>query len=228
MSGGLNMQYNSARERLAIPEYGRNVQKLIKHAKAIESDELRQAFVSKIVDLMMQMHPQNKNLDDYREKLWKHVFRIADFELPGVVPPTGEVPTPEDSKKRPHKVAYPSGETRFKHYGGNVQTLIKKALEMEEGPKKDGFVKVIASYMKLAYRTWNKEHYVSDDIIKGDLDTLSSGKLSVSDNTSLDNLSNANRRRKRSSDRDRNDRDRHYSNGRQRHRGGRDHGRKRK
>ncbi len=223
MSGGLNMEYNSARETLIIPEYGRNVQKLISHAKEIENDEERQAFVERIVDLMMQMHPQNKNLDDYREKLWKHVFRIADYEL-DVTPPGGEKPTPEDRVKRPEQVPYPSSEAKYRHYGNNVQRLIKKATSMEDGPKKSGFANVIASYMKLAYRTWNKEHYVSDEVIKGDLENLSKGELEVMESASLDNLSNANRRRKRNDNRSndrhsnnkRNYRDRGQSNGRRR------------
>ena len=201
------MEYNSAREDLIIPEYGRNVQKLINHAKTIEDPAYRQKFIEAIVDLMQQMHPQSRNIDDYRDRLWKHVFRIAKYEL-DVTPPNGKKPRPEDSKKRPDRVAYPVMEAKYRHYGHNVQQLIKKALSMPEGPKRDGFVAVIGSYMKLAYRTWNKEHYVSDDIIKGDLETLSNGQLSLDDNASIDNLSGSNRRRKRpSSSRDRDNRD---------------------
>ncbi len=193
-----DLEYNSARENLVIPEYGRNVQKLIDYAKSIEDPKYRQVFIEKIVDLMQQMHPQNRNLDDYRDKLWKHVFRIADYDLE-VVPPEGlDIRRPEE-KDRPERIGYPEFEAKYRHYGHNVQRLIKKALSMEPGPKKEGFVAVIGSYMKLAYRTWNKEHYVSDDIIKADLESLSNGALSLKESVSIDNLSNANRRRKRSS-----------------------------
>lgn len=193
-----DLEYNSARENLVIPEYGRNVQKLIDHAKTIEDLEFRQAFVEKIVDLMQQMHPQSRNMDDYREKLWKHVFRIAEYDL-GVTPPDGLEIKKSEIEKRPEMIDYPEFEAKYRHYGHNVQRLIKKALSMEPGPKKDGFVGVIGSYMKLAYRTWNKEHYVSDDIIKSDLESLSNGMLSLKDSVSIDNLSNSNRRRKRPS-----------------------------
>lgn len=193
----MDMEYNSERETLVIPEYGRNIQKLIDHAKEIEDPELRQHFANKIVDLMMQMHPQNRNVEDYRDKLWKHLFRIANYEL-DVIPPNGAKPTEEDRKKKPEPVGYPVLEAKFRHYGHNVQRLIKKAIAMEDGPIKDGFVEVIGSYMKLAYRTWNKEHYVSDDIIKGDLESLSNGKLVLHEDSSIDNLSNAKHRRKRS------------------------------
>lgn len=195
---GLDMEYNSSRETLIIPEYGRHVQLLIDHAKKLDDDKLRQQFVEQVVDLMMQMHPQNRNLDDYREKLWKHVYRIAKYDL-DVTPPDGKKFTKEELTKKPDPIPYPYKEAKYRHYGFNVQRLIKRAIEMEEGPKKQGFVKVIGSYMKLAYKTWNKEHYVSDDVIKQDLESLSKGVLTLDDNISLDNLSNANRRRKRPS-----------------------------
>lgn len=213
----LNMEYNSAREELIIPEYGRNVQKLVEYVKSLEDNEYRQAFAERIVDLMQQMHPQNRNLDDYREKLWKHIFRIANYDLE-VLPPSGEKPQPEDARKRPDPVGYPNSDARFRHYGNNVQTLIKKAISMEEGPKRNGFVATIGAYMKLAYKTWNKEHYVSDEVIKGDLASLSNGLLVLDDNISLDNLTNANRKRRKgnnnggsnSNGRDSNHHDRNY------------------
>ncbi len=200
-----NMEYNSEKEILVIPEYGRNIQMLVNYAKKIEDSEFRQAFAEKIVDLMQQMHPQNRNIEDYQSKLWKHLFKIAKYDI-DVVPSNGDKPSIKDDVKKPQRVEYPKMRTKFRHYGNNVQTLIDKALAMEDGPIKDGFVQTIGNYMKLAYRTWNKEHYVSDEIIKGDLKTLSGGKLSLEDGESLDNLSNANRRRKRANNNDRNDR----------------------
>ena len=188
------MEYNSSREELIIPEYGRHIQNMVRHARTIENDEERQAFIEHVVKLMMQMHPQNKNLDDYRDKMWKHVFRIAEYNL-DVMPPNGEKPTSDDKRKRPDRVPYPVKGTKFRHYGHNVLTLIEKAKSMEKGPKRDGFVQVIGSYMKLAYRTWNKEHYVSDDIIIEDLTTLSNGELVLMEDASLDNLTRSSPRR---------------------------------
>ena len=174
------MEYNSQMEELIIPEYGRNVQRLIFHAKTIEDDAIRQKFVERIIILMSQMQPQNRSIDEIRDKLWKHLFRIANYDIK-VVPPNGVVPTMEAALKRPNHVEYPEKEQKFRHYGGSVQKLLRKALEMEPGPKRDAFVSVIASYMKLAYRTWNKEHFVSDDVIKADLEIMSEGRLVLPD-----------------------------------------------
>lgn len=210
----LNMEYNSSREKLSIPEYGRNVQRLILHARRIDNKELRQAFVEKVVNLIQQMHPQNRNIEDYTEKLWKHIFRIADYDL-DVLPPSGVIPTPGDIRKKPEVIPYPQSPPKFRHYGRNVQQLINKALTMEEGPILEGFKKVIGSYMKLAYKTWNREHYVSDEVIKNDLLSLSGGKLILDEDISIDELANARKRKKGPhSDKGDRDRDRKRRNGR--------------
>lgn len=191
-----NMTYNSAKETLTIPEYGRHVQMLVDHAKTIEDPEYRQRFANRIIRLMMQMQPQNRNMDDYREKLWKHLFRIANYEL-DVTPPEGiERPSSEQANKKPDMIPYPEAEVRARHYGHNVQKLIKKAISMEEGPKREGFVASIAAYMKLAYKTWNREHYVSDDVIKSDLVKLSGGVLTMPEDQSLENLGGSSNRRR--------------------------------
>ncbi|MAW88142.1 MAG: hypothetical protein CMJ42_16610 [Phyllobacteriaceae bacterium] len=181
------MEYNSSREPLIIPEYGRNVQNLIKYCKTVEDPKMRQALAERIVVLMSQMNPQSRTMEDYQVRLWKHFFQIADYDI-DVTPPIGEKPKPEDRIKKPERVSYPTKDTKFRHYGSNVQKLIAKAISMEDGPKKDAFVEVIASYMKLAYKTWNREHYVSDEMIIEDLEHLSGGKLKVAHNADLDNL----------------------------------------
>ena len=189
-----DMAYNTQQEFLIMPEYGRNVQQLVRHAQKIEDDAFRQQFCEEIVDLIQQLYPQSKSIEDYREKLWKHLFQIADYNLVAKTP-SGLIPRPEDAKRRPDRVPYPFSDTRFKHYGNNIQRLIRRAVEMESGPIKDGFVQTIGSYMKLAYKTWNREHFVSDEIIKLDLDTLSNGKLSLEENSRIDGLANASRNR---------------------------------
>ncbi len=187
------MEYNSNREILVIPEYGRHIQNMLRYAREIPEREKRQQVVEQIVGLMMQMHPQNRNLEDYRDKLWRHAFQIAEYKL-DVSTPLGYTPSPEDSHKKPERVSYSIKDPRFRHYGNNVQKLIAKAISMEEGEKKNGFVQVIGSYMKLAYRTWSREHYVSDDIIIEDLENLSDGKLRLIEDAPLDNLTRSQRK----------------------------------
>ena len=182
-----NIKYNSQKEKLTIPEYGRNVQNLIKHAKTIENDEERQHFVNAIIDLMHQMNPAHRNNSEYREKLWRHLFRIADFDI-NVTPPSGDIPTPESTKLEPANVEYSVRDRQYRHYGNHVKTMIAKAIEMEDEEKRTEFAETIGAYMKLAYRTWSRDHYVSDEIIRNDLKKLSNGVLIVGEDKSLDGL----------------------------------------
>lgn len=168
------MEYNSQKDLLIIPEYGRNMQGLIRNAFNIENKEERQRYIERLVNLMQQMHPQSRNVEDSKLKLWQHIIRIAQKDL-DIDYPKGL--SPEVVTKTPETINYPEEINRFRHYGKNVRTMISKAVEMEEGPIRDGFVKTIAGYMKMAYRNWHKELNVSDEVIKGDLKAISKGKI---------------------------------------------------
>ena len=192
----LSLEYNSTRDKLLFSEYGRSVQKLIQYAKTLEKKEERQAVIEEIVELINQLNPQTKNVLEYKQKLWRHVFKMADYEL-DVDHPFGEKPTEDDIRFKPEKVPYPQHEFNWRHYGFNIRVMIDKALKMEDGPVKQGYVETILSYMKLSYRTWNKEHFVSDDIIISDLSVLSRNRLSVDDDHTIqvitkNNLPNSN------------------------------------
>lgn len=192
----LSLEYNSTRDNLLFSEYGRSVQKLVAYAKTIENKEERQRVVEEIVELINQLNPQTKNVLEYKQKLWRHVFKMANYEL-DVDHPFGEKPTEDDIKFKPQSVPYPQHEFNWRHYGYNIRVMIDKALKMEDGSIKQGFVETILSYMKLSYRTWNKEHFVSDDIIISDLSVMSGNKLSVDDDHTIqvvtkNNLPNSN------------------------------------
>lgn len=182
------MEYNSQKDLLIIPEYGRNMQGLIRHALTIEDKEKRQRYIERIVNLMQQMHPQSRNVEDSKLKLWQHIIRISQKDLDIDYP---EGLSPEIVIKTPDRVNYPEEVNKFRHYGKNVRTMIAKAMEMEEGPIREGFVKNIAGYMKMAYRNWHKELNVSDEVIKGDLKSISNGTLVMDPDTPIEVSSNS-------------------------------------
>jgi hypothetical protein len=196
MKKSLSLEYNSTRDKLLFSEYGRSVQKLIQYAKTLDKREERQRVIEEIVELINQLNPQTKNVLEYKQKLWRHVFKMADYEL-DVDHPFGDHPTDDDIRFKPKTVPYPQHEFNWRHYGYNIRVMIDKALKMEDGPIKQGFVETILSYMKLSYRTWNKEHFVSDDIIISDLSVMSGKRLSVDDDHTIqvitkNNLPNSN------------------------------------
>lgn len=193
----IQFEYRSTVEELIMPEYGRNVQDLVRHCKEIEDPRYRQSFAESIVDLMQIMTPYNKNLDEHRKKLWHHFFRIAKYDIE-VIPPAGVNPNKEDDMLRPAKVIYPPNNERFRHYGNYVNSLITKALELDDEVKQKEFAMLIGSFMKMAFRTWNKDHHITDEIVKKDLATMSKGKLILDPDVVLDTQnSNSHRTQKR-------------------------------
>lgn len=183
------MNYNSTRDRIRFPEYGRHVQIIIQHARTVEDPRERQAVAEKAIDLMNFVTNQDRNNAEVQEKLWHHMFIIANYDL-DVVSPYGR-PDPADEVQPVHKIPYPQKDPKYRHYGNHVMSLILKALDMPEGNKRETLVNTVGNYMKLAYKNWNKEHYVSDDNIKNDLRSISKGKIELEDDVSLDHLSKA-------------------------------------
>ena len=184
------MEYNSQRDKLIIPEYGRHIQRMIDHVKTINNEDLRQAHAEAVIKLMYSINPQSKSGDESTERLWNHLFRIAKFEL-DVKPPEGINPTPDSVVKKPVKPSYNKMRIKYRHYGNYIQKLVDKAAEEKNPDKQLEFLVIIGSYMKLAYKTWNPQHYASDENIRQDLKTLCKGRMEVPDNISLDALSSS-------------------------------------
>lgn len=188
------MNYNTVRGNIIIPEYGRNIQKLVYYAKTIEDKTERQAFVEEIIDLIQKLYPQTRNVEDYIAKLWSHVFRIADYELD--VEPPCEILSREEVYKRPEALPYPTHDVKYRHYGRNVQEMVRKAAELEDDDMQEEYVQVIGSYMKMAYKTWNREN-VSDEMIRKNLVKISDGELELEEDTDIDGLINPKIKRRR-------------------------------
>ncbi len=182
-----NLAYNSSKEDLILPEFGRNVQKMVQFATKIEDPKMRQGFAERIVKLMLQMQPSYKNTNEYWEKMWNQLFMIAEYKL-DVTPPENITIIKHSEDVRPKALAYPNDDSYYRHYGRHIQLLVDKAVEMEDGPQRNQFLNIIASYMKLAYRTWNPDHYVNDENIKRDLKKLSKGVLDVPEDFKIDYL----------------------------------------
>lgn len=168
------MEYNTTRNHLTMREYGRHVQKMIEHVQGIEEPERRQKNAQAVIELMGFLNPHLKNVEDFRHKLWDHLFLIADFSLDVKSP--YPIPTRETLKSKPDPLPYPKRYPKYSHLGKNLETIITKALKEENPEKKLGFANAIAYYMKLAYNTWHKE-MVQDDVIQSELNTITDGQL---------------------------------------------------
>jgi hypothetical protein len=168
------MEYNTTRNHLIVREYGRHIQKMVEYVKTIEDEEKRQRNAMALIELMGFLNPHLKNVEDFRHKLWDHLFVIADFDLDVKSP--YPIPTRETLRAKPDVLGYPKRYPRYNHLGKNIEIVIDKALEEENPEKRQGFANAIAYYMKLTYSNWHKE-LVHDDNIQSELQTITDGQL---------------------------------------------------
>lgn len=170
------MEYNSRREDMVIPEYGRNIQKMIELTIIMEDREKRSKAAYAIVNIMAQMNPAIREEADYMHTLWDHMHIISKFQLDvdGAYPQ----PSKEILTRKPDQIQYSVNRIKFRHYGKNIENIIKKAIEMTDGDEKDALVHAIANQLKKSYLNWNRES-VSDETIEAHLAELSDGKLKL-------------------------------------------------
>ncbi len=168
------MEYNTTRSDLTIREYGRHIHKMVAYLLTIEDRQKRQEQAQVVIELMGFLNPHLKNVEDFRHKLWDHLFLISDFKLD--VDSPYPIPTRETLKAKPHPLPYPKRHPRYNHLGKNLEVVIDKALKEEDPEKKQGFANAIAYYMKLAYNNWHKEN-IHDDAIQSELSAITKGEL---------------------------------------------------
>ena len=169
------MEYNTGRGLLQMREYGRHVQKMVDYLLTIEDPKTRQRNAEAVIELMSFINPQLKIMEDYRHKLWDHLYYMSDFSLELENSPYPK-PDRDTYRSKPKPLEYPKRHPKYNHLGKNLELVINKALLEENPEKKSGFAHVIAHYMKLAYSTWHKE-LVHDDTIRQELNAITKGVL---------------------------------------------------
>ncbi|HIZ85911.1 MAG TPA: DUF4290 domain-containing protein [Candidatus Coprenecus stercoravium] len=180
------MEYNTNREKLILPEYGRHVQKMIEQVKQIPDREKRNEQIKAVVSVMAILNPQVMEQPDYMHKLWDHVQIIAGFDLD--VDSPYPVPTKEEFTAPPEIVPLSKEPLAAAHYGRNIQNMVKVIAAMPEDETRDKMIKSMAVYMRQQYLIWNKDN-VSDETIFKDIEKLSDGKLVVPSHIHLESIS---------------------------------------
>ena len=176
------MDYNSNRKYLVLPEYGRNVQKMVDFALTIEDREKRNRVAKSIIAIMGNMYPHLRDISVFRHKLWGHLAIMSDFKLD--IDSPFELPTKETLAEKPGKVPYNNQKIKYRHYGKTIEHLIDKAIAIEEKGEKDALILMIANHMKKSFINWNKDS-VSDEKIFQDIVELSDGKLTIPEEIKL-------------------------------------------
>lgn len=182
-----DIEYNTEREHLIIPEYGRHMQKMINFAKSRETKEERNKVAKSIISVMGNLQPHLRDVPDFQHKLWDQLFIMADFDID--VDSPYPIPVREVLQQKPEPLKYPQNHPKYRFYGNNIKTMIDVAVTWEDGDLKDALVYTIANHMKKCFLNWNKDT-VEDDVILAHLAELSNNQLKVK--SSFDDLSDAN------------------------------------
>ena len=173
------MEYNTQEKRLVLPEYGRNIQRMVDYCVTIEDRNERKRCANTIINVMGNMFPHLRDVNDFKHILWDHLAIMSDFKLDIDYP--YEIVKKENLYTRPPRIPYNNSRIRYRHYGKTLELMIKKATEYPNGAEKDQLVKLLATQMKKSFLTWNKES-VDDRKIFKDLDELSGGKIVLDEN----------------------------------------------
>ena len=212
-----SLEYNTARPKMLIPEYGRNVQKMIDHAVSLDDREERNKVMKAIIKVMGELKPELRDVEEYIPKLWNHLFIMSDWKL------DVDSPYPQPSKETlsnpPEKVDYPQSPIKIGHYGKNVEKMINIAIGMDEGEERTALVKTIACMMKQFYLTFNSTS-IEDEVIGEHLQKLSNGKIVLEDLSFLPSTSSVlkthgltqNNNKKQNNNKNRNNKNRHKNN----------------
>jgi hypothetical protein len=182
------MEYNSQRSKMSISEYGRNIQKMIEQIMEIEDREQRNHQARAIINVMGQLNPHLRDVNDFKHKLWDHLFIMSDFKLD--VDSPYPIPSAQSLARKPERLGYASNHIKFKHYGRHIEKIIEKACDLEDGAEKTALIKLIANHLKKSYLTWNRDA-VTDEEIASHLQALSKGKLQLDENIKLSQPSEA-------------------------------------
>ena len=168
--------YNTERVKLYIPEYGRNVQKMVEYIKTIDDRQKRNEQARAVIKVMEILNPAVHLQEDFEHKLWDHLFIISGFDLDVDAP--YPMPAPESLNEQPQPVPLQKKPLKAAHYGRNIESMLELIAGHEDGEVKLAMMRTLAGYMKQQYLIWNKDT-VSDATIYQDMERLSDGRVQI-------------------------------------------------
>ncbi len=173
------MDYNSHRDALKMPEYGRHIQKMVQQAVEIEDKDERTKYTGHIIKVMGNLFPYLRDVAEFKQKLYDHLAIMSDFKLD--IDSEFKLPTEEALDVAIEPLAYPQRNIKLRYYGGKVEDMINACCKIEDENARKQMANAIANQMKHSFLTWNKKVVVDDKIYK-DLSLLSDGVLNYSEN----------------------------------------------
>lgn len=170
------LDYNTQREKLILPEYGREIQQMVDHAVSLENRAERQRCAETIVSIMGRMFPEDKTVEEKDRKFWDHLAIMSGFRLDVDYP--FDVTHAAQIAKKPAPMEYPMKKIPVRHYGAMLFDVFKRLEQMEPGLERDELVKLTANQMRRNLVQWS--HGSSDEEkVASDLARFTHGKIQL-------------------------------------------------
>lgn len=170
------MKYNTQREKLQMPEYGRGIQQMIEYAVMIEDRAERQRCAESIFSVMMDMQPQLREQPDYKHRIWDHIAYISNYRLDIDYP--FEITRLGNEAQKPEPMKYPMKEIRQRQYGYLIEEALKLLVEMPEGEARDELLAQVANQMKQSLFIWNRDA-MDEEKVESDIAHYTGGKVKL-------------------------------------------------
>lgn len=170
------MKYNTQREKLQMPEYGRGIQQMIEYAVTIEDRAERQRCAESIFSVMMDMQPQLREQPDYKHRIWDHIAYISNYRLDIDYP--FEITRLGYEAQKPEPMKYPMKEIRQRQYGHLIEEALKLLAEMPEGEARDELLAQVANQMKQSLFIWNRDA-MDEEKVESDIAHYTDGKVKL-------------------------------------------------
>lgn len=170
------MDYNTTREKLIMPEYGRGIQQMVEHCKSIADREERMRCAYSIISTMATMAEQTADKEDFQKKLWNHLAAIAQYDLDIDYPV--EIERMDDESAAPDALPYPQRRIKKRNYGTIVEQFNEHLATMSEGEQRDQLTLQIANHMKRDLSNWSTDS-MSDEKVADDMAYYTDGKIQL-------------------------------------------------
>jgi len=179
------MKYNTELSKLIIPEYGRHIHQIIDSLSQIKDRKKRNQQAEVVIQIMGNLNPHLRDVNDFKHKLWDHLFIMSNYKLD--VDSPYPIPKKKDIDTKPEKIDYTQGSVKQRHYGKYVINILNEVSKLADSEKKDKLIISIANQMKRSYINWNKSN-VLDNVIFSEIENISNGKIKIPENTTLENI----------------------------------------
>ena len=170
------LDYNTQREKLIMPEYGREIQKMVEYACELPTKEERLKCAMTIIRQMENKNPQLRDNADYEQTLWDHLYLMSHRELDIDWP--FDVSEADKILSKPEPMKLPNGNIRLRHYGHLVEELFEQLKTMPEGDERDALVRKTANQMKRDLATWG-HGAMDDERVASDLARFTDGIIQL-------------------------------------------------